>query len=158
MRPLRRSPLYDRLKAKGAVFGSKLNWERANYFLPPGTEAIPYTLDTPGWLPLVLDEQRAAREDVVVFDQTSFAKFILKGRDALRVLQRLCANDVDVADRPHGVHGDAERARRVRERSDHHADRRRYLLHSYRLGAGDARRRLDQPNTSATRNSPRWST
>ncbi len=96
VRPLRRSPLYDRLKARGAVFGSKLNWERANYFLPPGARAIPYTLDTPGWLPLVLDEQRAAREDVVVFDQTSFAKFILKGRDAVRVLQRLCANEVDV--------------------------------------------------------------
>jgi 4-methylaminobutanoate oxidase (formaldehyde-forming) len=47
-------------------------------------------------LPLVLDEQRAAREDVVVFDQTTFAKFVLKGRDALRILQRLCANEVDV--------------------------------------------------------------
>ena len=34
VRPLRRSPLYDRLLAKRAVFGSKLNWERANYFLP----------------------------------------------------------------------------------------------------------------------------
>src|SRR5436189_869648 len=36
VRPLRRSPLYDRLKAKCAVFGTKLNWERANYFLPEG--------------------------------------------------------------------------------------------------------------------------
>jgi len=44
----------------------------------------------------VLDEQRACREDVVVFDQTSFAKFMFKGRDALAVLQRLCANDIDV--------------------------------------------------------------
>ncbi|HXX82407.1 MAG TPA: FAD-dependent oxidoreductase [Casimicrobiaceae bacterium] len=97
VRPLRRSPLYDRLKAKGAVFGSKLNWERANYFLPSGAKEPPPTLDTPGWLPYVIDEQRATREDVVVFDQTSFAKFVLKGRDALSVLQRLCANDVDVA-------------------------------------------------------------
>ncbi len=44
----------------------------------------------------MLDEQRACREDVVVFDQTSFAKFVVKGRDALAVLQRLCANDIDV--------------------------------------------------------------
>jgi 4-methylaminobutanoate oxidase (formaldehyde-forming) len=44
----------------------------------------------------VLEEQRACREDAVVFDQTSFAKFVLKGRDALTVLQRLCANEVDV--------------------------------------------------------------
>ncbi|HKU85477.1 MAG TPA: FAD-dependent oxidoreductase [Casimicrobiaceae bacterium] len=96
VRPLRRSPLYDRLKAKGAVFGAKLNWERANYFLPDGAREPAPTFDTPGWLPHVLDEQRACREDVVVFDQTSFAKFVLKGRDALAVLERLCANRVDV--------------------------------------------------------------
>lgn len=97
VRPLRRSPLYDRLKAKGAVFGTKLNWERANYFLPLGVAEPPATLDTPGWLPHVLEEQRACREDVAAFDQTSFAKFVLKGRDALGVLQRLCANEMDVA-------------------------------------------------------------
>jgi len=96
VRPLRRSPLYDRLAAKGAVFGSKMNWERANYFLPPGATKPPYTLGRPGWLPYVLDEQRACREDAVVFDQTSFSKFVLKGRDALAVLQRLCSNEVDV--------------------------------------------------------------
>ncbi|HSC99208.1 MAG TPA: aminomethyltransferase family protein, partial [Casimicrobiaceae bacterium] len=54
------------------------------------------TLDTPNWLPFVLEEQRACRHDVVVFDQTSFAKFVLKGSDALQVLDRLCANRVDV--------------------------------------------------------------
>ena len=97
VRPLRRSPLYDRLAAKGAVFGSKLGWERANYFLPRGEREPAPTLGTPAWLPWVLDEQRACREDVVVFDQTSFAKFVLKGRDALAVLQRLCANEMDVA-------------------------------------------------------------
>jgi 4-methylaminobutanoate oxidase (formaldehyde-forming) len=96
VRPLRRSPLYDRLRERGAVFGTKMNWERANYFLAPGSEPPPPTFGTPGWLPQVLEEQRACREDVVVFDQTSFSKFVLKGRDALAVLQRLCANDVDV--------------------------------------------------------------
>jgi 4-methylaminobutanoate oxidase (formaldehyde-forming) len=96
VRPLRRSPLYDRLRERRAVFGSKLNWERANYFLPAGSDAPPYTFAAPGWLPFVLEEQRACREDVVVFDQTSFGKFVLKGRDALNVLQRLCANEIDV--------------------------------------------------------------
>jgi 4-methylaminobutanoate oxidase (formaldehyde-forming) len=97
VRPLRRSPLYDRLKAKHAVFGSKFNWERANYFLPEGASEPAPTLDAPGWLPYVKDEQRATREDVAVFDQTSFAKFVLEGRDALALMQRLCANDIDVA-------------------------------------------------------------
>ncbi|MET0733416.1 MAG: FAD-dependent oxidoreductase [Casimicrobiaceae bacterium] len=98
VRPLRRSPLYDRLRERGAVFGTKMNWERANYFLPRGAALPAPTLDTPGWLPHVLDEQRACREDVVVFDQSSFSKFVLKGRDALAVLQRLCANEIDVPD------------------------------------------------------------
>jgi glycine cleavage system aminomethyltransferase T/glycine/D-amino acid oxidase-like deaminating enzyme len=97
VRPLRRSPLYDRLRAKNAAFGSKLNWERANYFLPPGAIEPPPTFGTPDWLPFVLEEQRACRQAVVVFDQTSFAKFVLKGRDALAVLERLCANSIDVA-------------------------------------------------------------
>ena len=97
VRPLRRSPLYDRLRAKGAVFGTRMNWERANYFLPPGMPAPPPTFGKPAWLPYVLDEQRACREKVVVFDQTSFSKFVLKGRDAVHVLQRVAANEVDVA-------------------------------------------------------------
>ena len=50
----------------------------------------------PGWLAHVQDEQRACREDVAVFDQTSFGKFVLKGKDALAVLQRLCANEMNV--------------------------------------------------------------
>ncbi|HEY3582853.1 MAG TPA: FAD-dependent oxidoreductase, partial [Casimicrobiaceae bacterium] len=96
VRPLRRSPLYDRLRGKGAVFGSKNGWERANYFLPQGAVEPAPTLDTPAWLPWMLDEQRACRENVVVFDQTSFSKFVLKGRDALAVLERICANRIDV--------------------------------------------------------------
>src|SRR4029079_14380493 len=74
-----------------------MTWERAISFLRAGAARPPYTLGTPAWLPYVLDEQRACREDAVVFDQTSFSKFVLKGRDALGVLQRLCANEIDVA-------------------------------------------------------------
>src|SRR5262249_55072693 len=94
-RPLRRSPLYDRLTAKGARFGARMGWERANYFAP-GAGEIPYSYGRPTWLPYCLDEQRATREQVAIFDQTSFAKLMLQGRDSLAVLQRLCANEVDV--------------------------------------------------------------
>jgi 4-methylaminobutanoate oxidase (formaldehyde-forming) len=54
------------------------------------------TLGRPGWLDWVIEEQRATREAVAVYDQTSFGKLLLQGRDALAVLQRLCANDVDM--------------------------------------------------------------
>ncbi|MBL8304903.1 MAG: FAD-dependent oxidoreductase, partial [Ideonella sp.] len=96
-RPLRTSPLYERLAARGAEFGSKAGWERANYFRPPGAAAPAPTLGRPGWLGWVTEEQRAIREGVAMVDQTSFAKLLLQGRDAVGLLQRLCANDVDVA-------------------------------------------------------------
>ena len=99
-RPLRTSPLYDTLAAKGAEFGSKNGWERVNYFKTGGAglsvQRPAYGLGKPGWLPWVIEEQRATREAVALYDQTSFGKLLLQGRDALAVLQRLCANEVDV--------------------------------------------------------------
>ncbi|WP_426389702.1 GcvT family protein [Variovorax sp. R-27] len=96
-RPLRRSPLYDRLKAKGAAFGSKLGWERASWFALPGQEAhARYGFGRPDWLDACIEEQMAVRRDVVVFDQTSFGKLMVQGRDAELLLQRLCANDVAI--------------------------------------------------------------
>jgi len=95
-RPLRTSPLYDLLDAKGAQWGSKNGWERANYFKPAGTSRPPHTLGTPGWLPWLQSEQCATREAVALYDQTSFGKLLVQGRDALALLQRLCANEVDV--------------------------------------------------------------
>jgi 4-methylaminobutanoate oxidase (formaldehyde-forming) len=95
-RPLRTSPLYDLLAQRGAVFGAKNGWERANVFKPAGApEAVP-GLGRPQWLDWMIEEQRATREAVAVYDQSSFAKFYLEGRDALAVLQRLCANEIDV--------------------------------------------------------------
>jgi glycine cleavage system aminomethyltransferase T len=96
-RPLRTSPLYDLLAGKGAEFGSKNGWERVSYFKPSAQTPRPeYTLDTPGWLPWVQAEQKATREAVAIYDQTSFSKFVLQGSDALAILQRLCANEMDV--------------------------------------------------------------
>jgi heterotetrameric sarcosine oxidase gamma subunit len=93
---LRTSPLYDLLAAKGAEFGTKNGWERANYFKPNGASRPDYTLGTPGWLPWMQAEQKATREAVALYDQTSFSKLLLQGRDALALLQRLCANEMDV--------------------------------------------------------------
>ena len=95
-RPLRCSPLHDLLAARGAEFGAKNGWERANYFRPDGAPRPEFGLGTPGWLPWVHAEMRATREAVALYDQTSFGKLLLQGRDALAVLQRLCANEIDV--------------------------------------------------------------
>ena len=106
-RPLRTSPLYDLLAAKGATFGAKNGWERASYFRADTVRATgagkpvpppyPHTLARPAWLDDMIAEQRATRQAVALYDQTSFGKMLLQGRDALAVLQRLCANEMDVA-------------------------------------------------------------
>jgi sarcosine dehydrogenase len=97
VRPFRRSPLYDRLAAKNAVFGSKMGWERPNFFAPTKADArIDYSLGRQNWFPFVAAEHDATRNAVAVFDESSFAKFLLQGRDAQAVLQQLCANDMNV--------------------------------------------------------------
>ncbi len=96
-RPFRQSPLHDRIAAANACFGSRMGWERPNYFAPTGTDpGIDYSWDMQNWIPWVDNEQRAARSDVAIFDETSFGKLLIKGRDSLRLLQWLCTNDVDV--------------------------------------------------------------
>jgi sarcosine dehydrogenase len=94
-RPYITSPLYERLKAHRAVFGSKLGWERPNWFAPEGMEARDvYSMGRQNWFGPVGEEHRHVREAVGIFDQSSFAKYELTGRDALKALDWICANDV----------------------------------------------------------------
>jgi 4-methylaminobutanoate oxidase (formaldehyde-forming) len=97
-RRLRTSPVYDRLAAANASFGSKMGWERANFFAPPGQDpVIEYAWGKPSWLAWSAAEQRACREAVAIFDQTSFSKYVVHGSDVEAALQWVCSNDVAVA-------------------------------------------------------------
>ncbi len=96
-RPFRRSPVYQRLATANAGFGSKMGWERANYFAPEGADpSIEYSWGHQNWFPWVAAEQRATRSAVAVFDQTSFSKYLVTGTDAEAALQWICTNDVGV--------------------------------------------------------------
>lgn len=92
-RPQRTSPLHDRLAAKGAVFGTRMGWERPLVF---GPTDLDHTWGKPAWLAASAAEQRACRTAVAIFDQTSFSKYLVAGPDVLAALQRVCAADVDV--------------------------------------------------------------
>ena len=98
-RPRIVSPLYERLKSHRAVFGSKLGWERPNWFAPIGMEPadIP-TMGRQNWFDAVGDEHRHVREKVGIFDQSSFAKYEISGSGALAALSHICANDVSKPD------------------------------------------------------------
>ncbi|MBI1383492.1 MAG: FAD-dependent oxidoreductase [Rhizobiales bacterium] len=92
-RPRIVSPLYSRLERHRAVFGSKLGWERPNWFAPPGMPAEDvYSMGRQNWFEAVGKEHRLVREAVGIFDQSSFAKFEMRGRDAGEALERICAN------------------------------------------------------------------
>ncbi|SFT90685.1 GcvT family protein [Sedimentitalea nanhaiensis] len=94
-RPCRKSPLYEILKSHGAVFGEKLGWERPNWFADTLGAQDDYSFGRQNWFDAVGREHAAAREAAVLIDQSSFAKFALKGPDALAALNWICANDVD---------------------------------------------------------------
>jgi 4-methylaminobutanoate oxidase (formaldehyde-forming) len=95
-RPFRRSALYDRLAARNAVFGSKMGWERANYFADGHGDRTEYSFGRQNWHDAVGAEHKATREGVVLFDQSSFAKLLVQGRDSCSQLNRICAGNIDV--------------------------------------------------------------
>ncbi|MGQ2903875.1 MAG: GcvT family protein [Neoaquamicrobium sediminum] len=93
-RPRIVSPLYERLKAHGAVFGSKLGWERPNWFATNPGARDEYSMGRQNWFDAVGAEHTHVREKVGIFDQSSFAKYELTGADAQKALDWICANDV----------------------------------------------------------------
>ncbi len=96
-RGARRSPLHDRLAAHGACFGEVAGWERANWFAANGqSPAYEYAYGRQNWHAASGQEHHAARDTVALFDQSSFAKFLVQGRDACAVLDRLSTSRIDV--------------------------------------------------------------
>ena len=96
-RNLRHSPLHERMVERNACFGEAAGWERPNWFAPEGVEPkYEYSFGKQNWFEHSAAEHRAAREKVVLFDQSSFSKYLVQGRDAVKVLQRVSSADIDV--------------------------------------------------------------
>ena len=96
-RSIRKSPLHDRLLVRGACFGEAAGWERANWYAPEGVEPkYVYSYGRQNWFDYSAQEHTAVRENVGLFDQTSFLNFLMQGKDAVHVLNRVCGNQVDV--------------------------------------------------------------
>lgn len=97
-RGMRQSVLHERIAAAGACFGESAGWERANWYAEPGQEArYEYSFGRQNWFANNAAEHRAVREQVGVFEQSSFTKLLVQGRDATRVLNRLATAEMDVA-------------------------------------------------------------
>ncbi len=99
-RPLRRSATYPALVALGCEFGEKGMWERPNWVPSNDADGRYEHLRPSGWAgqhwhSSIIAEALACRTTAALFDESSFAKFRIEGPNALALLQRLCANDVD---------------------------------------------------------------
>ena len=139
-RPFRRSPVHHLLVEANADFGSRMGWERANFFAPAGeSPTIDYSWGKQSWLPWSAAEQTSTRTGVTVFDQTSFSKYLLRGPDACKAPAVAVHSRRRRAGRPSRLHGNAQRTRDLRVRRDRHARRRRRVPD--RLQRGDDRAR-----------------
>ncbi len=96
-RGVKRSPLHDRLAARGAYFRDVSGWEGADWYAPAGVAPPVERLSwgRQNWFPYWEAEHHAAREGVILMDMSFMSKFLVQGRDAGRVLDFVSANHVD---------------------------------------------------------------
>ncbi len=98
-RPAKTSPVYEKLKRMGAVFGQRYGWERANWFAPAGIAARDdWSFRRTNWFEHVGNECRRLRERVGVIDLTPFTKHVARGPGAEAWLDSLVANKVPTKD------------------------------------------------------------
>ena len=85
------------MKAKGAVYAEAQGWERPGWFAPEGvTPKYDYSFHRPSWFDHAQAEQKAARTGVAMIDYSMLGKLMVEGPDAMRFLQRICTNEIDV--------------------------------------------------------------
>ena len=127
-RDARRSPLWQVLKDRGAVYGSKFGWERPNWFSSPGMQDKPSFEGKPNWFDAVAAEHRATRERVALFDLSSFTKFEVTGKGAFAGAAADRRQRPGEARRRRGLHAALQRGRRHRGRPHRGSPRFRSLL------------------------------
>ena len=92
-RPIKTTPIYEQLKAKGAVYGDIYGWERPKWFSLDGSEEQ-YAFRRTNAFDAVGEECRCVQERVGIADLTAFAKYMVTGKDAEKFLNRVGANRV----------------------------------------------------------------
>jgi dimethylglycine dehydrogenase len=92
-RPLRTTPLYDRLKAQGACFGAGFGLEQALWFAPKGKKPVErVTFRRSNAFPIVAEECRNVREAAGIFEISGYAKYEITGHGAETWLSQMLAN------------------------------------------------------------------
>jgi len=96
-RGIRRTPFHQQLLDQGAVMGELAGWERANWFADQGQKAeYEYTWKRQNWFENAAREHKAVRENVGMYDMSSFGKIRVEGRDATAFLNYVAGGQYDV--------------------------------------------------------------
>jgi len=89
-RGIRRTPFHQLLLHNGAVMGEVAGWERANWFADKGQDrSYSYSWKRQNWFSNSSREQKAIRENIGIYDMSSFGKIRVDGRDSERFLNRV---------------------------------------------------------------------
>ncbi len=96
-RPVKTSPIHDKLNALGAVWGQRYGWERPNWFAPEGVDAVDdWSFRRSKYFEHVGNEHNNIRNNVGLIDITSFTKVHVSGSGARDFLDRLVARKLPV--------------------------------------------------------------
>ena len=96
-RGVRRTPFHQHLLDQGAVMGEIAGWERANWFANEGQKPeYEYSWKRQNFFDNVAAEHNAVRNNVGMYDMTSFGKLRVEGRDAMVFMNYIGGGDYDV--------------------------------------------------------------
>jgi len=97
-RGIRRTPFHQLLLHNGAVMGEVAGWERANWFADKGQDrSYSYSWKRQNWFSNSSREQKAIRENIGIYDMSSFGKIRVDGRDSERFLNRVTGANCTVS-------------------------------------------------------------
>ncbi len=96
-RNIRKSAFHERMADAGAYFGSYAGWEYPDWFAPQGVKPkVEYSWGRQNWFEYAAAEHRATREGVILMDYSAMAELLVHGRDAEKVLNQICANNISI--------------------------------------------------------------
>ena len=96
-RGIRRSPFHSQLLEKGAVMGELAGWERANWYAERDQKReYEYSWKRQNWFENSAQEHRAVRENIGIYDMSSFGKIRVEGSEACEFLNYISGANCDV--------------------------------------------------------------
>ena len=96
-RGVRRTPFHHHLLERGAVMGELAGWERANWFANDGQKPeYEYSWKRQNWFENSAAEHKAVRENLGMYDMSSFGKIRVEGPDACRFMNYIGGGQYDV--------------------------------------------------------------